>query len=384
MNETRNSILPTLPGATLMATDAPTITDTVKFHLSLNVSNLSRSIEFYRVLFGCEPAKVRDDYAKFETDDPGLVLSLVPSAYAPGGALNHVGIRMTSSEELVAAQRRIEMAGVLTQREEGVECCYARQTKFWVADPDRNLWEIYVLHEDVEEHGAHDVPHGEHPAQIARAAANGHAAQPVVFQHILMQPLPERIDHADASVDEVRLEGTLNLKLEPARVQAFLQEILRVLRPGGSVMVHGLVGDRPFPAAQPTLPGPAAVVEYVPLENEPAELLTSAGFMSPRFMKFSEKACYFAEGVEMRELKLTAQKPPAASPAEGQHSVLYKGPWRQVADEAGRAYPRGQRVQVSAAELAWVQSHSEDFVVFSPNLLSIATGCGCDSSSCAS
>ena len=43
-----------------------TITDVVKFHLSLNVTDLARSLDFYRVLFGMEPAKVRADYAKFE------------------------------------------------------------------------------------------------------------------------------------------------------------------------------------------------------------------------------------------------------------------------------------------------------------------------------
>ena len=46
-------------------------------------------------------------------------------------------------------QRRLEMAGLRTEREDGVECCYARQTKFWVTDPDKALWEVYVFHEDV-------------------------------------------------------------------------------------------------------------------------------------------------------------------------------------------------------------------------------------------
>jgi len=54
-----------------------------KFHASLNVSDLERSIAFYRVLLGTEPAKVRKDYAKFDIAEPPLVLSLVP-ARAPG------------------------------------------------------------------------------------------------------------------------------------------------------------------------------------------------------------------------------------------------------------------------------------------------------------
>jgi catechol 2,3-dioxygenase-like lactoylglutathione lyase family enzyme len=45
-----------------------------KFHASLNVSDLDRSVAFYRVLFGLEPAKVKSNYAKFELTEPPLVL----------------------------------------------------------------------------------------------------------------------------------------------------------------------------------------------------------------------------------------------------------------------------------------------------------------------
>jgi hypothetical protein len=78
---------------------------------------------------------------------------LHPNPQAPGGPLNHVGFRVKTSAALVAVQQRLEMAGIRTQREEGVECCYARQTKFWVPDADRNLWEIYTLEEDLNHAG---------------------------------------------------------------------------------------------------------------------------------------------------------------------------------------------------------------------------------------
>jgi len=130
------------------------IAPAVRFHLSLNVAKLERSVAFYRILFGCEPAKCRPDYAKFELDDPPLVLSLEPTPPGPGGALNHLGFRMSDSASLVAVQIRLERAGVRTKREEGVECCYARQTKFWVTDPDQTLWEMYTLEEDIDHRGA--------------------------------------------------------------------------------------------------------------------------------------------------------------------------------------------------------------------------------------
>src|SRR5262245_48577285 len=101
-----------------------------KVHTSLNVSDLGRSVEFYRALFGLEPAKHRRDYAKFEVPAPPLILSLIPGRPTPGGTLNHTGLRYSNAEELVRVQARLESAGIRTQREEGVECCYAKQTKF--------------------------------------------------------------------------------------------------------------------------------------------------------------------------------------------------------------------------------------------------------------
>ena len=85
-----------------------------KFHASLNVSDLERSIAFYRALLGAEPAKVRSDYAKFDLADPPLVLSLIPKRSGAGGPLNHAGLRMRNAEELVEVQRRLEAAGMPT------------------------------------------------------------------------------------------------------------------------------------------------------------------------------------------------------------------------------------------------------------------------------
>ncbi len=69
-----------------------------KFHASFNVSDLQRSIAFYRVLLGVEPAKVRSDYAKFDLAEPPLVLSLIPGRPASGGNLNHAGLRVRNAE----------------------------------------------------------------------------------------------------------------------------------------------------------------------------------------------------------------------------------------------------------------------------------------------
>jgi catechol 2,3-dioxygenase-like lactoylglutathione lyase family enzyme len=143
MNETVPCANRTPTGATSM----------VKFHASLNVSNLARSVEFYTALFGQEPVKFYDDYAKFELEEPPLVLSLKPKRACVGGPLNHLGLRLIKTGHLDAVRDRLRRVGARFGEQDDVKCCYARQTKLWITDPDETLWEVYVLHEDVPDWG---------------------------------------------------------------------------------------------------------------------------------------------------------------------------------------------------------------------------------------
>jgi catechol 2,3-dioxygenase-like lactoylglutathione lyase family enzyme len=286
------------------------VATSIRFHLSLNVSHLGRAVDFYRILFGVEPAKRRADYAKFELNDPPLVLSLEPTPRAVGGPLNHLGFRMPDSATLVAMQERLERAGISSQREEGVECCYARQTKFWVTDPDKTLWEMYTLEEDLDHRGQGQSLEEMIPDAASRPSLNGNdapAAESVVYEHRMMSPVPERLSQADSSVDEVRLRGSLNMALDAPTRQRLIREAFRVLRPGGKVFSHTLVGDKPL--SEPGLPGPASGVQFVPHETEPTKLLESAGFERLRFVKFDAKPCFQRLGVNMREQQLEAFKP---------------------------------------------------------------------------
>jgi len=128
-------------------------TQVFKFHASLNVSNLAKSIEFYTALLGDGPVKAYEDYAKFEIDVPPLVLSLKPKRACAGGPLNHLGLRVTSEAEFDRIHERMKRVGARIGRQDDVKCCYARQTKLWITDPDGTLWEVYVFHEDVTDWG---------------------------------------------------------------------------------------------------------------------------------------------------------------------------------------------------------------------------------------
>ena len=127
------------------------------FHLSLDVPDLDQAIAFYRELLGVEPAKSKPGYAKFELADPPVALAL---QQASRGALSHLGIRVASSDEVVASSTRLSEAGLATFDERDTTCCYARQDKVWVTDPAGNRWEVYTLLEDVEDDDADYHPHG--------------------------------------------------------------------------------------------------------------------------------------------------------------------------------------------------------------------------------
>jgi catechol 2,3-dioxygenase-like lactoylglutathione lyase family enzyme len=120
-----------------------------RVQLALNVSNLDEAIDFYSKLFGTPPAKTRPGYANFAVTEPPLKLVLVEGVGEPG-TLNHLGVEVSTTEDVAAAQTRLAGEGIACATEDQVECCYALQDKVWVDAPDGEPWEIYTVLGDVE------------------------------------------------------------------------------------------------------------------------------------------------------------------------------------------------------------------------------------------
>ena len=337
----------------------------VNFHLSLNVLDIDRSVAFFTTVFGAGPAKRRDDYAKFELANPPLTLSLEPTPPGGSGALNHVGFRLQSVEELVAVQMRLEAAGMPTQREEGVECCYAKQTKFWLHDPDGTLWEIYVLEGDIDRRGS-----GQEAEKVlgsAAATANGSASEPIRcrsmsighdaattsatanrqrWSHRLGQPLHVPDKFAAASLESVVLQGSFNAPGTIDRMRPFLEQLTDRLRPGAVVSIHCLTSDRPV--SEPLdLSGPASVVKETPTLDDLLAALEDAGFEQIALKTYRPTACFTAGAAELRETRVEAVIP---KPAVGATvTVVYKGPLAELRLDDGTAIRRGRRTEVPAS-----------------------------------
>ena len=123
----------------------------MKTHISLNVSDIERSVEFYRKMFGVEPFKHKIDYAKFDIADPPLNLTMNRAPFERGGSLSHLGLQVDATDAVLAMREKWLANGLATIDEMETDCCYALQNKIWTIDPDGNSWEVFVVLADAPE-----------------------------------------------------------------------------------------------------------------------------------------------------------------------------------------------------------------------------------------
>ena len=141
----------------------------------------------------------------------------------------------TSSSRSSGASRRWVCS---TEREEGVECCYARQTKFWITDSDWGALGDLCLprRHPKKNRRPRKKRAARHTAACRRSSAP--AAAPVtvrVWEHRLADPIPASIPFDDNSLDEARSSRAASIatRRRQGRAGLFVQAI-RALRPGGA------------------------------------------------------------------------------------------------------------------------------------------------------
>jgi catechol 2,3-dioxygenase-like lactoylglutathione lyase family enzyme len=117
----------------------------MKVHVALNAPRFDESVRFYRTFLGLEPVKLKPGYAKFDVLEPALNLTLNASPDRGAGALNHLGIQVSSTAAVREAAERLKAEGLATFEEGDVDCCYALQDKVWVTDPNGYRWEVFVV-----------------------------------------------------------------------------------------------------------------------------------------------------------------------------------------------------------------------------------------------
>ncbi|MER7165300.1 ArsI/CadI family heavy metal resistance metalloenzyme [Micromonospora sp. NPDC000207] len=124
-----------------------------RVQLALRVSDLEGSVAFYSKLFGVEPAKRRPGYANFAVENPPLKLVLLEGEPDQPTVMDHLGVEVSTTDEVDAATQRLTETGLITLAENSTECCYALQDKVWVHGPGNEPWEVYTVKADSDQLG---------------------------------------------------------------------------------------------------------------------------------------------------------------------------------------------------------------------------------------
>ena len=111
--------------------------------IKLSVTDLSTTTPFYQHLLNLEPTLQTAERIEFETDDPAVRIILMQSTNHKSCA-GHYGFQMKSTRFIEQTRFRLLEKGFRITNEDNVACCYAGQTKLWVADPEGNRWEFFV------------------------------------------------------------------------------------------------------------------------------------------------------------------------------------------------------------------------------------------------
>jgi len=153
---------------------------------------------------------------------------------------------------------------------------------------------------------------------------------------------------ADASVDVVVSNCVLNLVNENDR-HALFRELFRVVKIGGRVAISDIVSDEDVPEhlrADQTLW--SGCISGAWREDRFLEEFAAAGFHGVQLAKRDERPWQTVEGIEFRSVTVVAHKGKQGPCREGNHAILYPGPWSEVRDDDGHVFRRGERVAVCA------------------------------------
>jgi len=112
-----------------------------RFHVHVGVHDLKQSIRFYSALFAAEPSVLKDDYAKWQLEDPRINFAI--STFAGKSGIDHLGLQAETGDELEEIGSRLAQADVSTTAQKGASCCYAKSDKYWTIDPQGVAWESF-------------------------------------------------------------------------------------------------------------------------------------------------------------------------------------------------------------------------------------------------
>lgn len=170
------------------------------------------------------------------------------------------------------------------------------------------------------------------------------------------------------SVDLVVSNCVLNLVHDSDKEQ-LIEEIFRVVKPGGRVAISDIVSDEDSPEHLKNDPELwSGCISGALTENDFLQAFVDAGFVAANLDKWGDEPWQVVEGIEYRTVTITAVKPEATESLDFGHAVIYRGPFKEVFDDEGHVYPRGQRIAVCerSFKLLTDGSYGDQFIGVSP------------------
>lgn len=151
---------------------------------------------------------------------------------------------------------------------------------------------------------------------------------------------------ADNSIDVVISNCVLNL-VRPQDKQQLFQEIYRVLKRGGRAVISDIVCDED-PTSE-ILNNPdlwSGCIAGAFREDIFIKMFEEAGFYGVEILKRETTPWQTIDGIEFRSMTVRAYKGKDGPCLERKQAVIYKGPWKQVQDDDGHTFYRGERMAV--------------------------------------
>ena len=173
---------------------------------------------------------------------------------------------------------------------------------------------------------------------------------------------------ADNSVDLVISNCVLNLVHDDEKKQ-LVDEIFRVLKPGGRVAISDIVSDEDVSdhlKKDPELW--SGCISGAFHEKGFIDAFKEAGFLAIAYDKWEATPWQTVEDIEFRSATLVAVKGEQTPCLDLGHAVIYKGPYESVSDDEGHIFPRGERMAVCERTYKLLTSgpYAENFIGIAP------------------